>query len=122
LLRLARMTDRADFRAAAEHTLRAFALRMEESGTGVPQMLVAHGFALGRPQEIVLAGPRNDPAMLDMLASIRRRFLPGAVVLRAEQSSQPMPALEGAPTAYVCENFACKLPVTNASALDVLLE
>jgi uncharacterized protein YyaL (SSP411 family) len=33
-----------------------------------------------------------------------------------------MPALEGAPTAYVCENFACKLPVTNASALDELLE
>jgi uncharacterized protein YyaL (SSP411 family) len=60
--------------------------------------------------------------MLEMLASIRRRFLPGAVVMNAAQSSQPMPALEGAPTAYVCENFACKLPVTNASALDVLLE
>ena len=68
LLRLARMTDRADFRAAAEHTLRAFASRMEEAGTGVPQMLVAHSFALGRPQEIVLAGPRDDPAMLEMLA------------------------------------------------------
>ena len=122
LLRLARMTDRADFRAAAEHTLRAFASRMEESGAGVPQMLVAHSFALGRPKEIVLAGPRNDPGMLDMLASIRRRFLPGAVVMRSEQTSQAMPALEGAPTAYVCENFACKLPVTNASALDELLE
>jgi len=122
LLRLARMTDRADFRAAAGHTLRAFASRMEESGTGVPQMLVAHAFALGRPQEIVLAGPRNDPTMLEMLASIRRGFLPGAVVMHAEQSSLPMPALEGAPTAYVCENFACKLPVTNASALDELLE
>jgi len=121
LLRLARMTDRADFRAAAEHTLRAFASRMEESGTGVPQMLVAHAFALGRPREIVLAGPRNDPAMLEMLASIRRRFLPGAVVMRSEQSSLPMSALGGAATAYVCENFACRLPVTNASALDALL-
>jgi len=122
LLRLARMTDRADLRAAAEHTLRAFASRMEESGTGVPQMLVAHGFALGRPREIVLAGPRSDPAMLEMLASIRRRFLPGAVVMRSEQSALPMSVLGGAATAYVCENFACNLPVTNASALDVLLE
>ncbi len=42
--------------------------------------------------------------------------------MRGEQSSLPMPALGGAATAYVCENFACKLPVTNASALDVLLE
>ena len=30
--------------------------------------------------------------------------------------------LGGVPTAYVCENFACQLPVTDASALDVLLE
>jgi uncharacterized protein len=70
----------------------------------------------------VLAGSRDDPAMLDMLASIRRRFLPGAVVMRSEQSYLPMSALRGAPTAYVCENFACKLPVINASALDELLE
>ena len=122
LLRLARMTDRPDFRAAAEHTLRAFASRMEESGTGVPQMLVAHAFALERPREIVLAGPLDDPVMQEMLATIRRRFLPNAVVLRAEQSAQPMPALQGAATTYVCENFACKLPVTSALTLDELLE
>ncbi len=122
LLRLARMTDRADFRAAAEHTLRAFASRMEEAGTGVPQMLVAHSFALGRPQEIVLAGSRDDPAMLEMLAAIRRRFLPGAVIMHGEQSARPMLAIEGTATAYVCENFACNLPVTSASALDELLE
>ena len=122
LLRLARMTDRADFRAAAEHTLRAFASRMEEAGTGVPQMLVAHSFALARPQEIVLAGAHDDPAMLEMLATIRRRFLPGAVVMRGEQAASPMAALDGTATAYVCENFACNLPVTSASALDELLE
>jgi uncharacterized protein len=122
LLRLARMTDRPDFSAAAEHTLRAFASRMEEAGTGVPQMLVAHSFALGRPREIVLTGGRDDPGMLEMLAAIRRRFLPGAVVMRGEQSARPMPALNGAATAYVCENFACKLPVTGATALDELLE
>jgi uncharacterized protein YyaL (SSP411 family) len=122
LLRLARMTDRVDFRKTAEHTLRAFASRMEEAGTGVPQMLVAHSFALGRPREIVLAGSRDDPAAIEMLATIRRRFLPGAVIMRGEQSARPMPALNGGPTAYVCENFACSLPVTSATALDELLE
>jgi uncharacterized protein len=122
LLRLARMTDRDDFRAAAEHTLRAFASRMEEAGTGVPQMLVAQSFALARPREIVLAGPQNDPAMIEMLAAIRRRFLPAAVVMRNELCARPMPALKGAATAYVCENFACNLPVSSATALDELLE
>ncbi len=117
------MTDRADFHAAAsEHTLRAFASRMEESGTGVPQMLVAHAFALAQPQEIVFAGPQDDPVMLEMLAALRRGFRPSAVVMRAEQSARPMPALQGLPTAYVCENFACNLPVTSAAAFNELLE
>jgi uncharacterized protein YyaL (SSP411 family) len=122
LLRLARMSGREDFRTAAEHTLRAFASRMQEAGTGVPQMLAAHSFALARSREIVLAGPLEDAVIQQMLACIRRRFLPGAVVMRSEQSNLRMPALEGAPTAYVCENFACNLPVTSALALDQLLE
>jgi uncharacterized protein len=121
LLRLARLTDREDFRAAGERTLRAFASRMQESGTGVPQMLVAHSFALAKPREIVLSGPADHPVMREMLAAIHRRFLPDAVVMRAEQCARPMPAIGGAPTAYVCENFACRQPVTDAAALDDLL-
>jgi hypothetical protein len=122
LLRLARMTDREDFRAAGERTLRAFASRMQESGTGVPQMLVAQSFAWAKPREIVLAGPADHPAMRDILAAIHRRFLPDAVVMRAEQCARPMPAIGGVPTVYVCENFACHLPVTEINALEELLK
>jgi uncharacterized protein YyaL (SSP411 family) len=60
--------------------------------------------------------------MVAILAAIRRRFLPGAVVMRAEQSAQAMPAVDDGAAAYVCENFACNLPVTSAAALDELLE
>ncbi|MEQ1948219.1 MAG: thioredoxin domain-containing protein [Bryobacteraceae bacterium] len=118
LLRLARMTDREDFRASAESVFRAFAARLEEAATGLPQMLVALQFALGTPMEIVLAGPA-DP---EILGAIRRRFLPGAVILRAEECGRPMPAVNGAATVYVCENFACKMPVTSAAELSGLLE
>ncbi|MEQ1887157.1 MAG: thioredoxin domain-containing protein [Bryobacteraceae bacterium] len=118
LLRLARMTDREDFRASAERVFRAFSSRLEEAGTGLPQMLVALQFALGTPVEIVLAGPSNA----EMLAAIRRHFLPGAVVMRAEECSRPMPGVNGAATVYVCENFACKMPVTTAAELAGLLE
>lgn len=30
-------------------------------------------------------------------------------------------SLEGAPTAYVCENFACKAPTTDLNELQALL-
>jgi len=118
LARLARMTGREDFRVASEGTLKAFASRIEEGAIGIPQMLVALQFTQSAPCEIVLAGP-PDAAML---AAIRGRFLPQAVVMRAEHAGRELPAIDGKPTAYVCENFACKLPVTSAADLARLLE
>ena len=127
LARLARMTGREDFRLAAERTLQAFASRIEEGAVGVPQMLVALQFTEAPPREIVLAGgvadscaasPFTDP----MLEAIRRPFLPQTVVMRAGQTGRELAAIDGKPTAYVCENFACKLPVTSAGDLERLLE
>jgi uncharacterized protein YyaL (SSP411 family) len=31
-------------------------------------------------------------------------------------------AIEGRPTAYLCRNFTCRLPVTDPAALAALLE
>jgi uncharacterized protein YyaL (SSP411 family) len=114
LLRLARMSDRADLRDSADRTLKAFGPRLKSAGAGLPQMLVALQFALGNPQEIVLAGPR-DP---EMLTTIRRHFLPNSVILSAVDLDRPMLALDGRATVYVCENYACRLPVTDAVTLD----
>jgi uncharacterized protein YyaL (SSP411 family) len=121
LLRLARMNGGESFRAAAEKTLSAFASRLRTQGSGVPQMLVAHSFAWAKPMEIVLAGPQTDAHMTELLSVIRGRFLPNAVVMMASDAPQPMPALHGAPTAYVCENYACNQPVISPAELEKLL-
>ena len=121
LLRIARMNGNEHFREAAEKSLQAFASRLRSQGTAVPQMLVAHGLAWAKPMEIVLAGPLPDQRMNEMLAAIHARFLPNAVVMRAPEAPQPMPALNGAPTAYVCENYACNQPVCSATELENLL-
>ncbi len=118
LLRLARMTGREDFRLSAERTLRAFAGRMRGAPTAAPQMLVAQAFAMGRPMEIVLAGPESE----ETLALIHWRFLPNAVIMRAEESPVAMPAVDGKATVYVCENYACQLPVTETDSLRKLLQ
>ncbi len=117
LLKLTRIASREDFRMSAERALQAFAPRFGAAPTAAPQMLVAQMFATGKPMEIVLAGPRNAA----ILSAIHSRFLPDAVILRAEQAPVAMPALEGKPTAYVCENYACKLPVTDDRSLLELL-
>jgi uncharacterized protein YyaL (SSP411 family) len=43
-------------------------------------------------------------------------------VMQASEAPQTMPAIDDRATAYVCENFACKLPVTEAAALAELLQ
>jgi uncharacterized protein YyaL (SSP411 family) len=120
LLRLARITGREDLRKSAERILEAFSGKMLAGGAGLPQMLVAQMFAMGKPMEIVLAGSRDQQAA--MLGEIRKRFLPNAVVMQASQAPNPMPAVDGLATAYVCENYACKLPVTGTAALAELLQ
>ncbi len=118
LLRLARITGREDFRKAAERALEAFGPQLRAGPSAAPQMLVALAFAIGRSKEIVLAGP-GDSAML---SAIHAKFLPDAVIMRGEDAPIAMPTIEGNPTAYVCENYACKLPVTEAGALEELLQ
>lgn len=120
LLRLARLRDREDFRRAAARTLEAFGARLSEAGSGLPQMLVADLFARHRPAEIVLAGPRRE--LEPMLAEVRRRFLPNAVVLLGEHAPRPMPDAGGHAVAYVCENYACHLPAASAAALAETLQ
>jgi len=117
LLRLARLTGRKDFGDSAERTLRAFGRRLSAAPSAMPQMLVASMFSASPPMEIVLAGPTNA----EMLAEIHGRFLPQTVVMRTEQAPVAMPALDGQPTAYVCENYACQLPVTSSGGLAELL-
>jgi uncharacterized protein len=121
LLRLARLTDREDFRESAERLLAAFAPKLRPAAPGMPQMLVAHMFAAAAPMEIVLAGDPADVRMREMEAVVHRQFLPNAVILRGAEAPRPMPALDGHPTAYVCENYACKLPVKDAAELEGLL-
>jgi uncharacterized protein len=117
LLRLSRLRDRQQFRKSAERALEAFAPKMARMGPGLPQMLVAEMFATGKPMEIVLAGPNSG-----MLQEVRRRFLPDAVVMRGEHAPQPMPPVEGRETAYVCENYACQMPVQDVAGLAALLD
>ena len=73
LLRLAQMTDRAEFRAAAEKALRVFAPNLAAGPVGVPQMLVAFAFSLAKPKQVILVG---DPRVARTWAPCWRLYMP----------------------------------------------
>jgi hypothetical protein len=84
-------------------------------------------------QQVAVVGEAGDPARAEMERVTGMRFLPFAVVLPVTpgESQQrlgavapfvaPMQALGGRATAYVCRDFACRAPVTDAAALSAEL-
>jgi uncharacterized protein YyaL (SSP411 family) len=133
LLRLARMTGGDRFLSAAQRILQAFSDRMETQSAAVPQMLVALDYSLSAPREIVIAGEADGPGTQELSRTLQREFVPNKIVLLAddqhrEQLATWNPAIAGMrPRAqqtavYVCENYACQLPVTEPSDLLRLIQ
>jgi uncharacterized protein YyaL (SSP411 family) len=86
-------------------------------------LLQAIYFHLSQTREVALVGDQ-----LDALAPVvRRRFHPTIVLAgmkpedAAAEAAVPLlhgrAPVDGKPTAYVCENFACNLPVTEPGEL-----
>ena len=128
LLRLAQFTDRARYREAAEKTLELFAQLMHSAPQIVPQMLCALDFYLSQPKQIVIAGKPEAPDTDAMLHAIRETFLPNKITLLADDRLAKLipyvtdrPMVDGEATAYVCVNYACQLPTTDAATLTKLL-
>jgi uncharacterized protein YyaL (SSP411 family) len=111
------MTGNDAYRESADKTLRAFASKMGAQPTAMPQMLVALMRHISPPQQIVLAGDDLQP----FLTSLSRKFLPHHTLLKAGDvpATKEMTPVNGKPAAYVCENFTCQLPETDAGKLLV---
>jgi hypothetical protein len=126
LLRLAVIFDQPLYRERAEVVLGSMVPFMQRYPTGFGRYLTAAEFALFPLKEIALVGDLADPALQTFADATLRPFLPGKVVLHtsgAEPPALPSPLLaerprvNGQATAYVCENYACRLPVTDVEAL-----
>ncbi len=133
LLRLAQLRGMKSYRERAEQTIRAFAPILTRAPTALPQMLVALDYSLGKPRQIVIAGEKGKSDTRKMLDEVRRHYLPTATLLLADQGEgqqylaekleaiREMKMIDGKATAYVCENFTCQAPVTDARDLRKLL-
>jgi uncharacterized protein YyaL (SSP411 family) len=134
LLRLAQFTDRADWRDKAQKTLTAFSARLQSNPEAVPALVSALDFRLSQTKQILIAG---DPVSLDtreLLRQVNMRFLPNKILLLADggagqqQLAVWLPFVAGAhriqkrATAYVCENYVCKLPTADPQVMARLLE
>ena len=97
------------------------------------QFLSALDFAIGPSKEIVIAGEADREDTRNMLRAVNEQFLPRKVLIfhpEGEEGEEiesmaefvkQQRAIDGKATAYVCENYACKLPTTSVAKMKQLL-
>jgi uncharacterized protein YyaL (SSP411 family) len=126
LLRLAVLTGETRYEARAVAALRPLADLMSRYPSGFGRFLCALDFHLAATVEIALVGPDRE-GLAPLAREVFSRFLPNRVVAAMAppdaQTADGIPllrgrdAVEGKAAAYVCRNYACELPTTDAAVL-----
>ncbi|MCC7361677.1 MAG: thioredoxin domain-containing protein [Anaerolineales bacterium] len=124
LLKLAAYSGASRFAEAADAALTSVQPVLSQYPSGFAQWLIALTFRLGGPREVALVGDPADPATRALLGVVTHPYRPFQVTaLKSSKAASPVPLLAGRelvggrPAAYVCVNFACRLPVTEPAAL-----
>jgi uncharacterized protein YyaL (SSP411 family) len=133
LLRLSQMIGNQEWHAMAEKSLGYFGAHMLNMPQGLAQFLVSLDFSLSKPKQIIIAGKAEDPHTKTLLEEVHSRFIPGKIILLADGAEGQktlaayVPFIEsvrmvgGKSTAYICENYACRLPTSDPATIAKLL-
>jgi hypothetical protein len=133
LLRFAGMLGEGAASAASAEKARrcilAFRAQWERAAHALPQMLCALELALDAPRHVVIAGDPSSGEFQALAAVVHEKLGPRRLLMAAgsETLSQHAPwiaamtPIDCRAAAYVCEEFSCQAPVTDAEALRGLL-
>jgi uncharacterized protein YyaL (SSP411 family) len=132
-LRLAALTGDDAWRERADRALRAHGPTLLERPVALGEMLLALDFRTDAAREVVLVWPEGGPPPAALLEALRTTWAPSKVVCGAAEGpalarlaalapiARDKRALDGRPTAYVCERGSCRLPVQEPGALAAQL-
>ena len=133
LQRLAHLTGETAYEEAGLSALRLVRDALGQAPTGFGHALCALDLSLDAVKEVAIVGDPRATATRALADEVTiKRFLPNHVLAVADPGDEASraavtllrdrPQLERSATAYVCERFACKLPVTESAALEHQLE
>jgi uncharacterized protein YyaL (SSP411 family) len=131
---LGTLLDRRDWLEIAHQAFDYYSRRLATGAAAMPQMLVAMELASATPRHIVIAGAPEQPDTRAMIGAFDRRFLPHDVLLLADGGARqkalaalapfvaPLSRKNGRATAYVCVDYACRLPTDDLAAFSAQLD
>ena len=134
LLRLWQMTDRKDWRNKADRAFAVFSPRLEKFPEALPQLVAALDYSLSKPKQIIIAGQPDAADTRAVLRLVYERYIPNKILMVADggqgqkQLAQWLPFIasvsrkQGRATAYICEDYVCKLPTADPQVVARLLD
>jgi uncharacterized protein len=121
LLRLAALTGEHEFERRAVSVLRLLHELAPRHPQAFGHLLQALDFHLARTREVAIVGDETT----ELERVVRSRFRPHLVLAGGVADGVPLlqgrEPVDGRAAAYVCENFACQMPVTEPGELERLL-
>ena len=127
LARLSVMLGDETLREMAERAVRAFTGEVSQAPYSSERFLAGVEFTLLGPVELAIVGDPHDESTQALLRQARQTYLPNRVIMLLDpthpEQAIKSPLLEARtliddqPAAYVCRNYACKLPVTTPADL-----
>lgn len=125
LLKLAALTDRKEFRDAAEKSLNLFAERIEKMPQAVAYMLLGLDFLLDEPKRVVIAGDVKSEEGRALLRAAHAVYQPNKVVLATTGPVEPFAKTllpkDGKATVYLCTGTACQPPTHDVEKVKGML-
>jgi uncharacterized protein len=132
LLRLGRLLGEARYSRIGRQAMEAMGRLLTDMPAGFGHLLAALDFEFAPPREVAIVGRRTEPGTQALLNVLASRYLPNVVLACAEpgslgEAAQFIPLLEGRglvdgrAAAYVCESYACRMPVTEPAELQAEL-
>ena len=131
LLQLGVLTGDGEYSRRASVAMHGVQQHLARIAQGMGRWLANVCFYTSAPKEIAIIGDPSSEASRALQREVYGRYLPNKVVAG---SPEPVPGdkatpllqervmIGGKPTAYVCENYACQLPVTSPEELASQLE
>jgi len=125
LLKLGAITDRKEFRDAAEKSLRPFADRLHQLPQAVPYLLLGLDYWLEEPKRAVIVGDPNAANTRALIHAAHGVYQPNKVVLgntgRVEPFAKTLP-VKDTPMVFLCTGTACQPPTSDAATIRKLLK
>jgi hypothetical protein len=116
LSRLGALTGIERFSQSAREVVGLFGEILARHPTAFALTVLTAELLMDGLTEVVVTGDRPD-----LVAVVRDRWLPGAVLAWGEPTSSPLWSGRDGDRAYVCRNYACRLPADDVATLSAQL-